>query len=153
MMTAQPSPNRQWATAEPISPMPRTRTVRPGSSTLASYREPRSHRKVGVEPGASIAGGLPAPQEAGALHSGPAVLVDSNSTRTESYVAIRPDRKDRTQVDATKAPDHNGCQRITRPSRGMRAGLKILVSAVQSRPSPPVFNYLAGRITGGRALL
>ncbi len=26
------------------------------------------------------------------------------------------------------------------------AGLKILMSAAQSRPSPPVFNYLAGGI-------
>jgi len=57
------------------------------------------------------------------------------------------------QVDVPKAADHNGYQQIIRPSRGMRAGLKILVSAVQSRPSPPFFNYLAGRITGGQALL
>ena len=52
-------------------------------------------------------------------------LVDSNSTRTESYVAIRPDPEARMQVDAPKAADRNGCQQIIRPSRGMQAGLKI----------------------------
>src|SRR5713226_392778 len=44
------------------------------------------------------------------------------------------------QVDAPKAADHNSSQQITRRSRGMRAGLKILVSAVQARPSPPFFS-------------
>jgi hypothetical protein len=57
------------------------------------------------------------------------------------------------QVDAQKIADHNGYQQIISPSQGMQAGLKILVSAVQSRPSPPVFNYLAGGITGGWSLL
>jgi hypothetical protein len=64
-------------------------------------------------------------------------LVDSNSTRTESCVAIRPDPEAQTRVDAPKATDRNGYQQIIRPSRGKGAGLKILVSAVQSRPSPP----------------
>jgi hypothetical protein len=67
-------------------------------------------------------------------------LVDSNSTRTESCVAIRPDLNAQIQVDAPEAADHNGHPQIIRPSRGMRAGLKILVSAVQSRPSPPFFS-------------
>jgi len=65
------------------------------------------------------------------------IPVDSNSTRTESSVAIRPDPIARVPVDVPKAADHNGYQQITRPSREMEAGLKILVSAVQSRPSPP----------------
>jgi hypothetical protein len=39
--------------------------------------------------------------------------------------------------DAPKAAGHNGWQQITPASREMGAGLKILVSAVQSRPSPP----------------
>jgi hypothetical protein len=39
-----------------------------------------------------------------------------------------------------KASDHNGYQRITRLTWGVQAGLKILVSAVQSRPSPPFFS-------------
>ena len=34
------------------------------------------------------------------------------------------------QVDVPKAADFHGWERIIRPSRGMRAGLKILVSAV-----------------------
>ncbi len=38
-------------------------------------------------------------------------------------------------VDAPKAASYNGCQQIIRLSREMGAGLKILVSAVQSRPS------------------
>ncbi len=83
----------------------------------------------------------------------PPARVDSNSTRTESSVATGPDPDAEMQVDARKAADRSVCQQIIRPSRGMQAGLKILVSAVQSRPSPPVFNYLAGRITGGQALL
>ncbi len=41
------------------------------------------------------------------------------------------------QGGAPKAAGHNGWRQITRPSREMGAGLKILVSAVQSRPSPP----------------
>jgi hypothetical protein len=52
--------------------------------------------------------------------------VDSNSTRTESYVAIRPDPEARMRVDAPKAVYHNGCQQIIHPRWGMRAGLKIL---------------------------
>jgi hypothetical protein len=32
-------------------------------------------------------------------------------------------------VDALKAADHNGYQQIIRPSRGMKAGLKILCSS------------------------
>ncbi len=49
------------------------------------------------------------------------------------------------QIDAPKAADHNGYQQIIRPRRGMLAGLKILVSAVQSRPSPPFFLLLSRR--------
>ena len=70
-------------------------------------------------------------------------VVDSNSTRTESYVAIRPDPEARMQVDAPKAVDHNGCRQIIHLKRGMRAGLKILVSAGQSRPSPPFISTAA----------
>ena len=36
------------------------------------------------------------------------------------------------QVDTLKAADHSGYQQIIRPSRGMQAGLKILVSLVWS---------------------
>ena len=63
--------------------------------------------------------------------------VDSDSTRTESCVAIRPDPEAQTGSTPPKAVDRNGYQQISRPRRGMWAGLKILVSAVQSRPSPP----------------
>jgi hypothetical protein len=41
------------------------------------------------------------------------------------------------QGGSSKGANHNGYDQIIRPGRGMRAGLKILVSAVQSRPSPP----------------
>ena len=68
-------------------------------------------------------------------------------------VVVGSDPEARGKVDVAKATDHNAYQRISDPSREMGAGLKILVSAVQSRPSPPVFNYLAGGITGGRSLL
>jgi CheY-like chemotaxis protein len=64
-------------------------------------------------------------------------LVDSNSTRTESCVVTRSDPEAQARSTPPKAKDHNGCQQIIRPSREMGAGLKILVSAVQSRPSPP----------------
>lgn len=63
----------------------------------------------------------------------PSARLDSNSTRTES--GADPDAE--MEVDADKATDRSVCQQIIRASRGMRAGLKILVSAVQSRPSPP----------------
>jgi hypothetical protein len=53
-----------------------------------------------------------------------------------------PDPEAEMPVNAPKAADHSAYQEIIRPSRGMQAGLKILVSAVQSRPSTPVFNYL-----------
>ena len=69
------------------------------------------------------------------------VLVDSNSTRTESCVAIRPDREAQTRVGAPKASDNNEHLQIIRPSREMGAGVKILVSAVQSRPSPPFISF------------
>jgi hypothetical protein len=46
-------------------------------------------------------------------------------------------REAEMQIRAQKTTDHNGYQQIIGPSRGMQAGLKILVSAVQSRPSPP----------------
>jgi len=59
--------------------------------------------------------------------------VDSNSTRTESCVAIRPDPKARLQVGALKAANHSGYQQTIRPSREMGAGLKILVSFVCRR--------------------
>ena len=52
--------------------------------------------------------------------------VDSNSTRTESCVAMGPDPEAQMQVDAPKAADHSGYQQIIRPSWGMQAGLKIL---------------------------
>ena len=48
------------------------------------------------------------------------------------------------KIDAPKAPDYNGCEQIMHPGREMGAGLKILVSAVQSRPSPP-FRFLSFR--------
>ena len=53
----------------------------------------------------------------------------------------------------SKTANCNLKQQITSLKRVAEGGLKILVSAVQSRPSPPVFNYLVGRITGGQALL
>jgi hypothetical protein len=40
------------------------------------------------------------------------------------------------QVDGLKAADRNGSQQIIHPSQGELAGLEILVSAAQSRPSP-----------------
>jgi len=51
-------------------------------------------------------------------------VVDSNSTRTESCIAIRPDPKAQIKVSALKATDHNGWQQMIRPCRGMKAGLK-----------------------------
>jgi hypothetical protein len=59
-------------------------------------------------------------------------VVDSNSTRTESCVNIRPDPAAPSRVDAPKAADDSGYRQIMRPSRGMRAGLKILVSPLRS---------------------
>jgi len=56
-----------------------------------------------------------------------AALVDSNSSRTESCVAIRPNPEAPSQVDATKATDHSGYQRIIRSSLEMGAGLKMLL--------------------------
>jgi hypothetical protein len=41
------------------------------------------------------------------------------------------------QVDGLKAADRNGSQQIIHPNEGELAGLKTLVSAGQSRPSPP----------------
>jgi|GEM_PF-6896007 len=41
------------------------------------------------------------------------------------------------RIDGLKAANHNGYRQIIRPSQEKAAGLKILVSAVQSRPSPP----------------
>jgi hypothetical protein len=59
--------------------------------------------------------------------------VDSNSTRTDSYVAIRPDLEAPMQVNALKGAARNGCQQIIRPSREMRAGLKIASSSQMCR--------------------
>ena len=59
--------------------------------------------------------------------------VDSNSTRTDSYVAIRPDLEAQMQVNALKAAARNGCQQIIRPSREMGAGLKIASSSQMCR--------------------
>ena len=39
-----------------------------------------------------------------------------------------------------KVANDNGLRRIMYLSEGMEAGLKILVSAVQSRPCPPLFS-------------
>ena len=55
--------------------------------------------------------------------------------------------------DAPKAADHNGWRQITSPSREMVTGLKILVSAVQSRPSPPfISNRSKGALGTSRIL-
>jgi hypothetical protein len=62
---------------------------------------------------------------------------DSNSARTDSYVSIRREAGKLDEFAAPKALDHNGYHWIIRPGEARRAGLKILVSAVQSRPSPP----------------
>lgn len=51
----------------------------------------------------------------------------SNSTRTESCVAICVIPGAQTWLDAPKAVDCNGYHRIIHPSWEMRAGLKILV--------------------------
>src|SRR2546428_11823560 len=40
----------------------------------------------------------------------------------------------------SKVANDNGSRRIMYLSQGMEAGLKILVSAVQSRPCPPLFS-------------
>ena len=44
------------------------------------------------------------------------------------------------RVKGLKAANHNGYRQIIRPTRERGTGLKILVSAVQSRPSPPFFS-------------
>jgi hypothetical protein len=49
-----------------------------------------------------------------------------------------PDPEAQMQVAAAKAADHSGYQQIIRPSRGMQAGLKILVSVVH--PSQPTID-------------
>ena len=51
---------------------------------------------------------------------------DSNSTRTESCVAIYGIPGAQTWLDAPKAMNCNGYHQIIHPSWGMRAGLKIL---------------------------
>jgi hypothetical protein len=40
----------------------------------------------------------------------------------------------------SKVANDNGSRRIMHLREGMEAGLKILVSAVQSRPCPPLFS-------------
>jgi hypothetical protein len=77
--------------------------------------------------------------------SGSRCLLGSNSTRTESYVAIHHGQSVSSRVGAPKAPHQNGWQQITRPNREPEEGLKILVSALQSRPSPPLFLPLSRR--------
>jgi len=54
-------------------------------------------------------------------------LVDSNSTRTESYVAIRPDPEAKARSTLQKATVHSGYRQIIRPSQDMEAGLKMLL--------------------------
>ncbi len=51
-------------------------------------------------------------------------VVDSNSTRTEPCVVIRPEMEGTTPVDAPKATHLNRCERIIPPSQEMEAGLK-----------------------------
>jgi hypothetical protein len=66
-----------------------------------------------------------------------------DDSRLELYpdrIIIRPDAETAGQACTPKAADHKGYQRIIRSSRAVLAGLKILVSAVQSRPSPPLFS-------------
>ncbi len=55
----------------------------------------------------------------------PCVMVDSDSTRTESCAAIRSDPGAQMQVDGLKAADRNGSQQIIHPSQGELSGLKI----------------------------
>jgi hypothetical protein len=55
-----------------------------------------------------------------------ASLGDSNSTRTESCVAIRPDPEPEARSTTGKATDRNGYRQITRLSWDMEEGLKIL---------------------------
>ena len=82
--------------------------------------------------------------------SGSRCLLDSNSTRTESYVAIHHGQSVSSWIGAPNAANHNGWQQITRPNREPEAGLKILVSAVQSRPSPPFFSRAPNRALRAR---
>ena len=58
--------------------------------------------------------------------SGSRCLLDSNSTRTESYVAIHHGQSVSSRVGAPKAPHQNGWQQITRPNREPEEGLKTL---------------------------
>lgn len=55
-------------------------------------------------------------------------LHTANSTRTESYVAIRPDPELECRSMPRKAVDHDGCPEIIRPGREMQAGLKVVRS-------------------------
>ena len=65
-----------------------------------------------------------------------APLADSNSIRTESSVAIRPDPDVPAAPMASKTTVHNGYRLITRPSREKGAGLKILASVSPSAAAP-----------------
>jgi len=55
----------------------------------------------------------------------PAILVESNSTRTESCSVIRPHRKLSSQADCRKTANDNVSRRIMCPKRVVRAGLEI----------------------------
>ena len=74
---------------------------------------------------------------------------DSNSTRTESYVAIRPDPEGPMQVDSPKAAGHNGCQQIICPSREMRAGLKNQKANTRKAPSGEYEKQNPSALTNG----
>jgi hypothetical protein len=62
---------------------------------------------------------------------------DSDCTRTQSVVVIRPDAHDGRQQKLVTPRFANGGGGIRRCGVVGRAGLRILVSAVQSRPCPP----------------
>ena len=67
-------------------------------------------------------------------------IVGSKSTRTASCGVIRPDPEARAVSTPLKVANPSGYQQIIRQRREMGARLNILTSAVQSRPSPPLFS-------------
>ena len=77
--------------------------------------------------------------------SGSRCLLDSNSTRTESYVAIHHGQTVSSRVGAPKAPHQSGWQQITPPNREPGAGLKN-----QKGTALKTFRWNTLRSLGGR---
>jgi hypothetical protein len=82
--------------------------------------------------------------------SGSRCLLDSNSTRPSHMspsIMVRAYQVGSARLTLRITTDGN---KITRPNREPEAGLKILVSAVQSRPSPPFFSRAPNRALRAR---